>query len=369
MTDVSEAALNRAGVHRTIQVADQALVFRPVAIDDATPTGAQLAAAAGFHPAQTTAVLQIAVNGEMEDIQPDQVVDLAGVTGEFVIVATDRLYFLKVDGERFEWPCRIVSGAVVRKLGRVGPDQDLYLERPDRPGRLITDRHLVDLDEAGVETFQSRKREWKLNVQGVILDVVTPTIVVKDAIERAGFNPDAGWQIFLKVAGEPKRKVELTTVIDLRTPGIEKLRLTPNEVNNGEATIPSRRDFDLLDADEVFLDGLMLRWETVEEASRRWLVIHQYPVPQGYTVDRTTLALEIPPSYPGAQIYGFFAYPPLALAGGGGIASTQLRGVIFGVEYHGWSRNRGSTPWNPATDNVRTQLALADAALGKEVGL
>ena len=46
-----------------------------------------------------------------------------------------------------------------------------------------------------------------------------------------------------------------------------------------------------------------------------------------------------------------------------------LRGVLLGVEYHGWSRNRGSAaPWNSATDNVVTQLALVDAALAKEIG-
>jgi hypothetical protein len=81
------------------------------------------------------------------------------------------------------------------------------------------------------------------------------------------------------------------------------------------------------------------------------------------------MALEIPPTYPGAQIYGFYAHPPLALSSGHAIASTQLRGVLQGVEYHGWSRNRGAgAPWNPSTDNVVTQLALVDAALAKEVG-
>ena len=46
----------------------------------------------------------------------------------------------------------------------------------------------------------------------------------------------------------------------------------------------------------------------------------------------------------------------------------RLRGVLLGVEFHGWSRNRGpAAPWDAATDNVVTQLALVDAALAKEV--
>ena len=64
-----------------------------------------------------------------------------------------------------------------------------------------------------------------------------------------------------------------------------------------------------------------------------------------------------------------FSMMPLALSSGRTIESTQLRGVLLGVEYHGWSRNRGpGAPWNPTTDNVVTQLALVDAALAKEVG-
>jgi Prokaryotic E2 family E len=192
----------------------------------------------------------------------------------------------------------------------------------------------------------------------------------RDAIERAGFNPDQGWYIFLKVAGKPKQPVELADPIDLRTPGIEKLRLTPREVNNGEAPPAPTRDFALLDADEDHLDRLALRWETIiDVGERRWLLVHNYPMPKGYTVARTLLALEVPPTYPQAALYGFYAYPPLALASGRAVESTQMRGTIRGNEFHGWSRHRGPTaPWNPAKDNIATHLAMADAALAKEVG-
>ena len=252
-------------------------------------------------------------------------------------------------------------------LGKVGADKSVFLERTDKSDSLIEANDLVDLDAPGVETFISRKRVWKLNVQGVILEVPVPSIVVREALIEAGFNPDQGWLIFLKVAGQAKRPVELTDTIDLTTPGIEKLRLTPKEVNNGEAPQAPRREFDLLEADDRHLDALGLRWETVVDAGRRWLLIHDYPVPAGYTAKRTLLALEVPPTYPGAQIYGFYAFLPLALASGRAIPSTQMRGTIHGQEYHGWSRNRGATPWNPALDNVATQLALVDTALAKEV--
>lgn len=358
-----------AAARYIVEVADQTLTYRQVRVEDLTPTGAQLAIAAGFKLANDVSVLHVLANGELEDIRPTETVDLHREEGRFVIVESDRAYRLMIDGQRFDWPCRIVSGGLLRKLGQVPADRAIYFERQDQPDRPLGDHDLVDLNAAGVEAFVSRKLVWKLNVQGVVLELFAPTIVVREALVLAGFNPDQGWQIFLKIAGQQKQLVELTTEIDLRTPGIEKLRLTPKDVNNGEAPPAPCRTFALLDVDETHLNRLGLRWEAIIEADRRWLLLHDYPLPAAYTAAHTKLALEVPPNYPGAQIYGFFAYPPLALSSGRAIESTQLRGVLHGVEYHGWSRNRGpAAPWNPATDNVVTQLALVDAALAKEAG-
>jgi hypothetical protein len=353
----------------TIEVADQTLTYRRVNIGDLTPTGAQLAIAAGFKSIDGVSVLQVLAGGDLEDIRPNETADLRRDEGRFVIVESDRTYRLMIDQQRFDWPCRVVSGGLLRKLGKVPADKAIYFERQDQPDRVVGDGDLLDLDAAGVESFVSRKLAWTLNVQGVMLEIFAPTIVVRQALVEAGFNPDQGWQIFLKIVGQPKQPVELTTVIDLRTPSIEKLRLTPKDVNNGDVSTMPCRAFALLDVDEGHLNRLGLKWETIIEGARRWLLLHDYPLPPGYTVTRTKMALEIPPTYPGAQIYGFYAYPPLALPSGHAIASTQLRGVLHGAEYHGWSRSRGpSEPWSPATDNVVTQLALVDAALAKEVG-
>ncbi len=358
-----------SATRHTIEVADHTLTYRHVLIDDFTPSGAQLAIAAGFKSVNSVSVLHVLANGDLEDVRPAETVHLHREERRFIIVESDRAYRLTIDGQRFDWSCRIVSGGLLRKLGEVPSDKAIYFEQQDQPDRRVNDQDLVDLDGVGVESFISRKLVWKLNVQGVVLELTAPTIVVREALVQAGFNPDQGWQIFLKVAGQPKQPVELTTEIDLRTPGIEKLRLTPKDVNNGEAPLAPFRAFALLDVDEAHLNRLGLRWETITEANRRWLLLHDYPLPVGYTVAYTKLALEVPPTYPGAQIYGFYAYPPLALSSGRTIESTQLRGVLLGVEYHGWSRNRGQgAPWNPITDNVVTQLALVDAALAKEVG-
>ena len=369
MSELSDTARDCGHTDHFVEVAGKDLTFRPIPIDDPTPTGAQLAAVAGFKPGDGAIVWQMLPNGELEDIRPTEVVKLRTIDGRFVIVPTDRQYLITIEGQRYPWPCRIISGAVLRKLGRVPIDQTIYLEQADEPDQPIGGHDLVDLDGPGVESFVSRKLTWGLLVQGVQLEIETPTIQISDALVRAGFNPNQGWHIFLKVAGEKKREVPLTEAIDLRTPGIEKLRLTPKVVNNGEAPPTPRRDFCLLDADETYLARISCPWETVVDGKRRWLLIHHFSLPPGYTVEATLLALEIPQTYPGAQIDSSYTNPPLSLKTGNVIPATHLSATICSTPFNGWSRHRGpESKWNPATDNVSTHLVLVESALAKEVG-
>lgn len=208
------------------------------------------------------------------------------------------------------------------------------------------------------------EKEWKLNVQGVVIESHQPKIVVRDAIKLAGFDPDAGWIIVLKIAGEPRKEVDLGTTIDLTHPGVEKLRLTPKQINNGEASLPRRHDFALLPQDQVHLDRLGLRWETVVDGARRWLLIRSYPLPHGYSVPAADIAIEVPVSYPGAQLDMFYCHPHLALTNGKTIPQVQCVETVTGIGFQRWSRHR---QWNSARDNVGTHLALVDESLRREV--
>jgi hypothetical protein len=206
---------------------------------------------------------------------------------------------------------------------------------------------------------------WKLNVQGVIIRSRTPEIVVRQAIQQAGFNPGTPWIIVLKVAGEPKREVDLSFVIDLRHKGIEKLRLTPRQINNGEMSGQRRVAFAMLPQDEALLDRLGFDWETLVDAGRRWLIIRNYPLPPGYQVATATIAIEVPVSYPGAQLDMFYCHPPLALPSGAAIPQTQQIETVIGLPFQRWSRHR---QWDPARDTLATHLALVDESLHREVG-
>lgn len=211
---------------------------------------------------------------------------------------------------------------------------------------------------------EAKKAPWKLNVQGVVIESQLQTIVARDAIKQAGFNPDAGWIIVLKIVGEPKKEIEITAVIDLKHAGIEKLRLTPRQINNGEAMPPRRVDFALLPQDEAHLDRLGLRWETILDGARRWFILRAYPLPSGYSHAKADIAIEVPATYPGAQLDMFYCDPHLALANGGVLPQTQHAETVQGHSFQRWSRHR---PWDSAHDTLATHLALIDESLRREV--
>jgi hypothetical protein len=228
----------------------------------------------------------------------------------------------------------------------------------------------VKLEGAGVEKLLTKPKTWELKVQGVPLTYAHPEVVVGEAMKRAGFDPKKAWHIYLIVQGQPKKEVTVDYKVDLRTPGIEKIRLMQRNVDNGEGlTTPVRCAFKLLDVDHEYLDGLGVRWETVTVGARRWLLLHDYEVMRGYAPLKTVLALDVPASYPASQIDMFYFAPWVVRADGVGIPSVQVRETIDGVVFQGWSRHRNAVaPWDPATDNVRTHLALVETCLSKELG-
>ncbi len=350
-----------------IEVADIDLVFRSVGVSDRTLTGGQILSFCDATPRDEHVVLQWLPSGDLEEIREDEVVDIRGAAGgRFVVAKSDRLFRFALNDRSLAWPVGEISEVILRTLGQIPSAEALYLQRDDEADRLVEAGGRVVLREAGVERVYSKPALWKLNVQGVVIESEAPTILVRDALTRAGFDPDQGWIIVLK-ASDAKRQVSLDEAIDLRAPGIEKLRLTPREINNGEMAA-TRREFRLLPGDEAGLTARKLRWETVIDGGRRWLVLNDLELPAGYQVPTVTVAVEVPPSYPTAELDMFFCRPHLVRLDGVTIPQTQVNETIEGQMFQRWSRHRGAVaPWRVGTDNVITHLALVEAALLREV--
>jgi len=352
-----------------LRIADENLNYRDVPTAHLNPSGAQILAAAGVSDLQEAVLLQVLPTGELESIRSSETPNLA-TSRDFIVGEGDRSYFFTVNEMRLEWPSRHISGATIRKLGLVAEDHILMYLRDGSETVTLEDMDMLNLATAGVERLVTGQRTWKLRVQAVTLTYSTPLVKVADAMKEAGFDPNKAWNIFLLVAGQPKQQVDINYMVDLRTPGLEKIRLMQRNVDNGEGHLPKlRREFDLLAVDNRYLDGTGYRWETIQCGDRRWLLVHDYQLLPGYTPATSNLALDIPKDYPTAQIDMFYFSHSVSRQDGVAIPNTQVTAAIDGVTYQGWSRHRnGSGPWDPYTDNVATHLALVEHCLAREFG-
>ncbi|TWI64378.1 multiubiquitin [Pseudoduganella lurida] len=350
-----------------IEVCGLDLVLRPVAIHDTTPTGMQIAEAAGYAPTPLISVLQWLMHG-LEDVRPTEVVNLRDGLNRFIIAESEATWRLIIDGIRFDWPSPRILVSVLRTLAAVPTTKSIFLTDPDQGEIYLADDTELDLTAPGVEALVTHAPSFKLNVQGVLLSINAPTVVVRNALQLAGISTDQGWHIFLIVQDQDKREVQLDDVIDLTTPGIEKLRLTPKDVDNGEASPSAVRQFRLLPSDETYLDSNHPEWMAIVENGRQWLLLPTYDMPTGYLTSATSLAVEVPQTYPMTQLDMFYVNPPATLASGATIPATEMMETIQGLPYQRWSRHRGGrSQWRPGIDNVISHLALVEAALLKEI--
>lgn len=120
-----------------------------------------------------------------------------------------------------------------------------------------------------------------------------------------------------------------------------------------------RREFELIPNDEEYLNNTFNDWESL--ASGRWVLIHEFPVPAGFTVDKTTAAIELSPAYPIAPLDMVYFYPPILRADGRTIPCTQVTQLIDGKEFQRWSRHYLPGTWHPNEDDLATHvMAIGD---------
>jgi len=352
----------------SLKVGDPELNFEEHESTDPVVTIDQILSLASAAPKDEYDAYQYRDDGTLARMDADETVDLRkpGIES-FIVVRTDRAYRLIVNGERYDWGSRYPSGRLIRAIANIAPDHVLYLERKREADLELSDGDKVDLEASGTEKIYSEQRTWKLTIRGEVFSFDTPCISAREALEAAGFNLTKGWDMILKTASG-KRSVDIDDKINLGEPGIEKLRVKPRIINNGEKPIETRREFPILDADEIYLDRLGWKWETVVEGGKRWVLIHGYALPTGYNVSSVTMAIDVPGNYPASQIDMFYCFPRVTLASGMAVAQTEATQSIQGEPFQRWSRHRqGESEWDPASDRIETHLMVIEECLSREV--
>lgn len=351
-----------------LRIGDEDLVFTDHQINDPVVTLEQILGLANARPKDEFDVYEFRHDGTFTRLDAAAAVDLRQVGIEsFLVFRTDRAFRLIVDDERYDWGIRRISGKALREIANITPEMELWEELREQPDRKIEDTDLVDLNHPGTEKFYSRARAWKLKIRQNIYEFTAPCITARQALEAAGFDLKKGWDLVL-VSASGRREIKIDDKIDLSEPGIEKLRVKPSIVKNGESQPGPRREFSLLERDEDFLNKLGLNWRTLVDGGKRWLIIDGYELPKGLSASSITLALEIPAKYPSTQIDMFYCSPSLTLADGKGIPKTDVTKSIEGVTFQRWSRHRnGDSVWQPESDCVETHLELVEECIGREV--
>ena len=130
-----------------------------------------------------------------------------------------------------------------------------------------------------------------------------------------------------------------------------------------------RRDFEILEEDQDFLESLDLPWETVKDGNSLWVIVHRHPLPDGYNQDVVSLAVNVPIGYPRTQLDMAYFFPALSRMDGqpiGALAQLTINGKIW----QRWSRHRtGKNPWREGIDCLATHFALIDHWLHREFKL
>lgn len=173
------------------------------------------------------------------------------------------------------------------------------------------------------------------------------------------------YNLFQAEHGGHRIPIGADQVVDLTKPGIERFFTMKNEHSNGDG--PAKPEFELPADDLAYLRSLDLEWEAFQADGHRWLLIHNWPVPQGLNPDHADIALRIDPNYPMSQIDMAYFRPPISHALGRNmpnLVAIQIRGE----SWQQWSRHRPPDGWRPGIDSLESHLAYVDHFLAHAVG-
>ena len=171
-----------------VLIGNEQLEFAPTVIADPVPTARQILQAFGVHRPLEHLVFQVLLNGLLEELRPDETVDLriAGVE-KFLVFRNDRSFRFELDDQVIEWGGKRISGLTLKKLARVDTDtHDVWLDvRGAGAGahRQIADTELVDLSAPGVERFYTSRKSITVIVNATEYQVREPALTFLSVVK------------------------------------------------------------------------------------------------------------------------------------------------------------------------------------------
>lgn len=118
----------------------------------------------------------------------------------------------------------------------------------------------------------------------------------------------------------------------------------------------------LLDEDKEYLEAKGFHYELVDQNDgNTYLVIKEYRLPSGYTINMVDLMIIIPPMYPAVGLDMFWVSPDIMLANGDSYPpAADVHTQYLGIEWQRFSRHY---PWRSGVDSLATHLIAAQKSL------
>jgi uncharacterized protein YegP (UPF0339 family) len=277
----------------------------------------------------------------------------------------------------FDWAFQQTTGEALA-AGRAHPDKarvlaDLEAAKAAAPTAevVVEADEPVDIEacaEHGHETPRAKRYKIRVDRQRHVVD--RPAMTGREILALAGKDPVTRFRLDQKLRGGQAKKIGYDESVSFCAPGVERFMTVPLDQHEGAAAAPAlRREVALPEHDTEHLDARGLPWETIVDGRRQFLLIHDWPLPNGYATSTVTVALMIPPGYPAVQFDMVYFHPAVVRTDRqpiGALSSLTIAGTLF----QRWSRHRtGQNPWRPGLDDVSTHLALVEEWLEREFAL
>ena len=132
---------------------------------------------------------------------------------------------------------------------------------------------------------------------------------------------------------------------------------------SGAGMTTLRRTFSLLEVDKEFLNANYPQWETIMDGATPWLILNNFPVPEGYDYRQVQVAIQISSGYPNAPLDMVYLLPGISRINGRQINNLSLQ-VIDGKSWQRWSRHYS---WRIGVDDLSTHIERAKSWLSDEL--
>jgi hypothetical protein len=288
-------------------------------------------------------VFNYTINGEPEmtdkkELTPDEILRLAGINHEThylvqLLLDHDKEIYAYCPHEPIRMECTGMKFISAEWLAKVNIEEYGKVCKEVPPARLYE----IKIDK--------KDHLWKERF-----------ISAHEIIKLSERKPEHEFSALKFTSTQPKpQKLKADEKVDLWEKCLLRFVVQPKTQDDGSEM---RRQFKLPAHDEEFLESLGFPWETISDGNF-WLLIHGYPIPSGYNVDKADVALMIPAQYDAAQIDMAYFLPNLNKTSGKGINRVTPR-QIDGKIFQQWSRHRKTNEWVPGVDNIATHLSLVD---------